>query len=123
MHLSPDALKALAGGFTALASWSAGAIAQTVESLPSWVKAADTPLVVLGLGYGIIHLWRELGKERNARIADRDSFVTRMREDADKAEESRKELLTATNEQTGVIKALVRELRLQGLHKPKDGED
>ncbi len=123
MHLSPDALKALGGGFFTLASWSAGMIAQAVESLPSWVKTLDTPLIVIGLGYGLIHLWRALGAERAARIADRDSFEVRMRQDAATGEQSRKELLTATNTQTGVLRELVREMRVRGIHKPAEGED
>lgn len=106
-----------------LASWSAGIIAQAIEQIPAWAKALDTPLIVVGLAYGLIHLWRELRGERNARISDRDAFIERLAKEGDKGEQSRKELLQATNEQTGVVRSLVNELRRAGLHKPKDGEE
>lgn len=123
MTISPDFIKAILGFGTALGSWSLGSLAQAVEQVPPWIKSLDTPMIVVGLSYGILHLWRELAKERSARILDRDAFETRMRADADKGEASRKELLNATNTQTNVIRDLVRELRDNGLHKPKDGED
>lgn len=123
MHPSPDALKALGGGFFTLASWSAGMIAQAIEQIPAWAKALDTPLIVIGLAYGLIHLWRELRGERNARISDRDAFIDRLAKEGEKGEQSRKELLQATNEQTGVVRSLVSELRRAGLHKGKEGEE
>jgi hypothetical protein len=123
MHLSEHMIKAVGGAFAASVSWGAGLLAQAVDQIPQWVKALDTPLIVVGLGYGVVHLWAELRGERNARIADRDAFIQRMEKEGEKGEQSRKELLQATNVQTSVVRDLVRELRTQGLHKPKDGED
>jgi len=120
---SEHALKAIAGAGFSLVSWGAGFMAQAVDQLPLWVKALDTPLIVVGLAYGVMHLWAELRSERNARIEDRDAFIERLSKEGEKGETSRKELLTATNQQTGVLRDLVRELRQAGLHKPKDGEE
>lgn len=117
----PDILKAATGGLFALASWSAGQLAQAVDAIPPWIKAADTPLVVLGLGYGIIHLWRELRSERQARINDRDSFIATLRDDSGKAAASRETLVRAAEQQTAEFKALRREISRGKIpHSPDD---
>ncbi len=114
MHHHFDALKILIGGGFALVSWAGGEIAQTIDSLPEIVKAADTPMIVGGLGYAAFHLWREL-KAANAariedqkaaalaRIADQERFIATLRTDATKAEESRDKLVRATTEQTATL--------------------
>lgn len=75
MHPNLDALKAFCGGALAVASWAGGQIAQSIDTIPDIVKAADTPLIIIGLGYGCVHLWRELKATNAARIADRDSYI------------------------------------------------
>lgn len=110
MSSAEHLIRAAAGGVFALASWGGGLLAQAADQLPSWVKAADTPLIVLGLGYAVVHLARELKGERAARIADRDAYIVRMREDAEKGEASREALLRATLDQTNEFKALRREM-------------
>lgn len=109
-----DAIKIAIGGGFALASWAGGQIAQSVDSLPDIVKAADTPLIVGGLGYAAFHLWREL-KVSNAariedqkaaalaRIADQERYIATLRNDAEKAAESREKLVKATTEQTTTL--------------------
>jgi hypothetical protein len=123
MHHHFDALKAAAGFGFSVVSWVGGQIAQANVDLPDWVKSADTPLVILGLGYGVVHLWRELRAERNARISDRDSYIGMMRTDADKAAQSRENLLRATETQTGEFRALRREIARNGgvKHANDDG--
>jgi hypothetical protein len=123
MQISEHAIRAAGGFIAALATWGAGYLAQAVEQIPAWVKALDTPLIVVGLGYAVVHLWAELRGERTARITDRDAFIKVIREDAEKGEASRKELLQATNTQTGVMRDLVREMRQKGIHKPSEGEE
>lgn len=105
-QLHPDIIKAAIGGTFAVASWSAGQLAQAAESVPPWVKSADTPLVIIGLGYGVIHLWRELKKAHEARIADRDAFLKKLEEDSARSQESRERLIRATVEQTAEFKQL-----------------
>ena len=63
---SEHAIKAIGGATFSLASWCAGFLAQAVDQLPSWVKALDTPLIVVGLAYGVMHLWAELRSERRS---------------------------------------------------------
>lgn len=119
-HIPADFLKAALGGGFALASWSAGQLAQAVEALPPWIKAADTPLVIVGLAYGVIHLWRELKKANDARIADRDAFVKKLQEDSEKSQESRERLIHATVEQTMEFKALRRSVEDRGRQHTPD---
>lgn len=107
-HIPADFLKAALGGGFAIASWFAGQLAQAVEEIPQWVKSADTPLVIVGLAYGVIHLWRELKKANDARIADRDAFVKKLQEDSDRSQQSRERLIIATEQQTSEFKALRR---------------
>jgi len=110
----PDIVKAACGGAFAVTSWSLGQVAQVVDALPSWVKAADTPLVIIGLGYGVIHLWRELQKAQQNRISDRDSFITMLSNESTKAGETRERLIRATEQQTAEFKALRREISRVG---------
>jgi hypothetical protein len=108
-----DAIKAACGAIFAVASWAGGKLAQTID-LPDVVKAADTPLIVIGMGYGVFHLWRELKASNaarvadqkaanEARIADQVNFITVLRTDAAKAAESRETLVRATTEQTATL--------------------
>jgi len=110
MHteLHTDLIKAAAGGGFAITSWTAGQLAQAVETLPPWVKAADTPLITVGLSYAVIHLWRELKKANDARIVDRDALMKKLEEDSARSMESRERLIHATTEQTLEFKALRR---------------
>lgn len=103
-----DIIKAAAGGGFAVPSWLGGQFAQAVEEAPSWVKAADTPLVILGLSYGVIHLWRELKKSQADRIADRDAFMAKLDADSNRSAEARERLIHATTVQTEEFKALRR---------------
>lgn len=102
MHQHLDAIKA-AGGFAfGIASWLGGKLAQ-ITDIPDIVKAADTPLIVGGLSYGVFHLWRELKASNAARIADQQRFIETLRSDAEKAAQSRETLVKATTEQTNTL--------------------
>ena len=102
MHQHLDALKAALGGGFAISSWSGGTLAQLTD-FPDIVKAADTPLIVGGLAYGVFHLWRELKASNAARITDQVSFIAVLRSDAEKAAASRETLVKATTEQTATL--------------------
>ena len=113
MHQHLDAIKAAVGGAFAVSSWIGGKLAQLTD-FPDIVKAADTPLIVGGLSYGVFHLWRELKASNaariadqkaanDARIADQTNFITVLRSDAAKAAESRETLVQATTEQTATL--------------------
>lgn len=114
MHHHLDAIKMSAGFAFSVVSWLGGQVAQTIDNLPDIVKAADTPLIVGGLAYGVFHLWRELKASNSARIADQkaandariadqEKFVQTLRADAEKAAESRERLIRATTEQTATL--------------------
>ncbi len=123
MSFNLEYLKATIGFSTATAAWGASHLAQAVDQLPPWVKTLDTPLVVIGLGYGIVHLWRELKRERDARIKDNENFINRLDQRDARTEESRNALLKATLDQTAEFKALRREIGRKGLHVSSEGED
>jgi hypothetical protein len=105
-QLHPDIIKAAIGGTFAVTSWTAGQLAQAAESVPPWIKAADTPLVIIGLGYGVVHLWRELKKAHDARIADRDAFLKKLETDSEHSQQSRERLIIATEQQTAEFRQL-----------------
>ena len=102
MHQHIDAIKAALGGGFAISSWIGGKLAQLTD-FPDIVKAADTPLIVGGLAYGVFHLWRELKASNAARITDQVSFIAVLRSDAEKAAASRETLVKATTEQTATL--------------------
>lgn len=102
MHHHLDAIKAALGGLFAVTSWVGGKLAQLTD-FPDIVKAADTPLIVGGLAYGVFHLWRELKAANAARITDQTNFITVLRDDAEKAAQSRETLVKATTEQTATL--------------------
>jgi hypothetical protein len=117
----PDIIKAAVGGAFAVTSWAAGQLAQAIDTIPTWVKSADTPLVIIGLGYGVIHLWKELQKSQTNRIADRDSFISLLTSESAKASESRERLIRVTEQQTSEFKALRREVTRNGGFHPQHG--
>jgi len=123
------------GSLVSVASY----IGTTLESVPAWLREFGLPVVLLaGAIWVIIMLFRlnvrmaseharAMKAESDARISDRDTFIRTLREDAAKGEESRKELLIATNKQTGVVEKqtsvveeLVREMRRAGFHRPNE---
>lgn len=104
----PDIIKAAFGGAFSLLSWIMGQVTQNVEVLPEIVKAADTPLILAGMAYAILHLWRSWQKEREARMSDIAKAFDRMESDAKAAMESRERLVKATTEQVEEFRALRR---------------
>jgi hypothetical protein len=103
----PDIIKAGGGAALAVASY----VASTVDQVPLWLREFGLPLVMLaGAIVAVVYLYKELRAERQARIADRDGFISVMRSDAENAGISRENLLRATMEQTAEFKALRREL-------------
>lgn len=105
----PDIIKAAIGGSFALASWTAGQLAQAAEEAPAWLKAADTPLVIGGLAYAVVHLWRELKKAQ-------ETLLKKIEDDSARSQEARERLIKATVEQTVEFK----ELRKAITHKDED---
>lgn len=107
-HLDPNLAKAAVGGVFSVASWGLGQITQSVDAIPDIVKAADTPLIIAGMGWAIVHLWKSWQLERKARIEDIDKAFERMQKDAEAAAASRERLIQATTVQTEEFKALRR---------------
>lgn len=98
-QLHPDIIKAAIGGTFAVTSWGAGQLAQAAEDAPAWLKAADTPLVIAGLAYAVVHLWRELQKAQ-------ETLLKKIEDDSARSQEARERLIKATVEQTVEFKEL-----------------
>ncbi len=114
-HIPLDAAKTVGGTVFAFVSWGMGQLAQSVDTVPELLKAADTPLIIAGLSFAILHLvkalrsvYSELKETNLARITDRDGFIQVLRDDAAKAAESREKLVKATTEQTSTLESLRR---------------
>jgi hypothetical protein len=107
-----DIIQASLGAAVAAAGYLT---AQLETHVPKWVSEYGAPTVMLaGSLWALVHVYKELTRERLARIEDRDRMIDQMRADSMRGDSTREALLRATIEQTNEFKTLRRELTRNG---------
>lgn len=99
--------------------WLAETITPDIPGVPTWVTALGFPIAMLiAVIYALIATHKALSESQAGRLADRDRIEAMLREDADKASESRERLIRATDTQTAEFKRLADNLSIRPCQKP-----
>lgn len=86
---------------------AAAFLGQLEQSVPGWVRDYGVPIVMLAATvWALVAVFKELSRERTARIVDRDRFIDLMRADMNAAKLASEALVRATIDQTNAIKQL-----------------
>jgi hypothetical protein len=99
--------------------WVAETVTPEIPGVPPWVTALGFPVaMLLAVIYALVSTHKALSESQTGRLADRDSFAKSLRDDADKASESRERLIRATDAQTAEFKRLADNLSSRPCQKP-----
>lgn len=101
-------------------SYVAEATVSQLENVPSWIDRYGLPMVFLAaVIYALVSTNKALRASEEGRLRDRDEFMKQIREDAEKASQSRERLKESTDRQTIVFERLVGQLESRPCQKEK----
>jgi len=87
--------------------WIAETITPEIPGIPQWVTALGLPVAMLiAVIYALVSTNKALRQSEAGRLTDRDTYMTKLERENERAMESRERLIRATDQQTAEFQRL-----------------